>query len=74
MSNPVRTEDQIKADYAQLCAKKGELAYQIEQLELQSKEITKSLMNLNQEFHSLAKKEEAPASPVVEEPNVSTQG
>ncbi len=66
-----RSEEEIKTEYGQLCAKAGELQYSATQIDLQLKEINKKLMNLNREFHSLKKPETAKeqAQPVPAEPS-----
>lgn len=64
----MRTEEEIKKEYIDLCTRSGELQYQIEQMKAGLHDINNRLLAVNKEFVELkksqeSKKEEAPSVP-----------
>lgn len=54
----MRSEDEIKKEYIDLCTRAGELQYQLEQMKAGLHEINSRLLAVNKEFVELKKSEE----------------
>ena len=62
----MRSEEEIKKEYVDLCTRAGELQYQLEQMKAGLSEINQRLLAVNKEFVELKqsqqeKQEEAPS-------------
>jgi hypothetical protein len=51
----MRSEEQLKKDYIDLCTKAGELQYQIEQMKIALVDINNKLVDVNKEYVELKK-------------------
>lgn len=66
----VRSEDDIKREYIDLCTRSGELQYQIQQMQGALVEINNRILSVNKEFVELKKSQESKSQ---EEVDVQSQ-